>query len=65
MDSVKLQTYIQNAHFSLLRTLKLSRDFVAYADFLTDKNALLRGQIKMDTHEKLSWPAVEQQSQRE
>jgi hypothetical protein len=26
---------------------------VAYADFLIDKNALIRGQDKMDTHEKV------------
>jgi len=39
--------------FSLLRTRKLSRGVVACADFLTDKNAFLRGQDKMDTHEKV------------
>jgi len=59
MESVKLKAYIQKGPFSLLRTLKFSRDVVAYADLLTDKNALLRGQDKMDTHVKLSWPVVE------
>jgi hypothetical protein len=50
---------------SLLRTRKMSRGAVACADCLRDKNALLRGQDKMDTHEKLSWSVVEQQSQRD
>ena len=49
---------------SLLRTRNLSRGVVAYVDFLTDKNASLRGQDKMDTHEKLSWSVAEQQWQR-
>ena len=58
--------------FSLLRTQKLSRGFVAYADFLTDNreqdkmdtpekvtwSVIKRGQDKMDTHEKVKWSVI-------
>jgi hypothetical protein len=49
--------------WSLIRTRKVTRGVLAYAGFLTEKEALCRGHDKMDTRENVSWCVVEQQSQ--
>jgi hypothetical protein len=59
----EIESIYTKASFSFLRTRKVSRGVLAYADFLTESDALCLGRDKMDTREKVSWFVVEQQSQ--